>query len=698
LIPRVIGGRFWPKSWTVQRKIVAASVVPLMLVVPALTVFLWLYGNSTYDAILTNKVRSDLATAQQYFLRLEESQTQRLLGYAEGDDLAQAYRARGVSGLESLLPGMRTGARLSYLVFHSRKSLNDPYLGSSAFVFDNGGVRSGLIVLSSQMLSRHAEELTGATRVPILPTPAAAPDDREVLTDNLVMQSLVKVVIDGQWLGVLEGGSVLNRDLSLVDSIHDIVYPNGALMAESRGTVTVFLDDVRVATNVQLSAGMRAIGTRVSAAVKEKVLGRGESWFDKAFVVNDWYVSGYAPLQDVFGNRVGMLYVGFLEGPYRALKERVLMLLLMVAGAASVFSVFLGTQLARGVFDPLFRMNYTMSRVESGDKDARVGGLGRQDEFAELADHFDRLLDKLASRQAELEQLNCALDGKVNERTADLLQANQMLRAAQDQMIASERLATIGQLTAGVAHEVNNPLAVMQGHLDLMREALINGDSIAHEIRLLDEQVQRMRQIVQKLLQFVRPETYVGYVDQQLDVNEVVRDCLVLVEQELRKARIRPVLQLGCTQTAAISRTELQQVLVNLLINAVHAATDNPQARGVVPTIWVTARDVEHGAESGVEIVVENNGPLIRPDEQELIFELFYTTKQSRGTGLGLPISRMLLQRYGGSLLLESPVRQPIDPQACPTEGARFTAHVLKQPRFSSDMIRQAISMTGHQS
>jgi two-component system NtrC family sensor kinase len=650
---------------------------------PVLTWLLWTYGNSTYHLILTTKVRSDLASAQQYFLRLEELQAQQVLAFAQSEKLVRAYREHNsMPVFREILETQRLENRLSYLVF--RSASQPPFLQHPS---------SGLVAMEAETLKGFSAGLPELASVHVLPTPNASPDEKKWQHRGLVMRSSAPVVVDGKTVGVLEGGLLLNRNLSITDNISDLVYPHGALLGDSRGTVTIFMDDVRVATNVTLANGSRAIGTRVSASVKEKVLGRGEVWFDLAFVVNDWFMSGYAPLKDELGNRVGMLYVGFLEAPYREVKEKIMWLLLLGTGLASLLSIWFGTRLANGVFDPLFRMNYTMNRVEAGDVNARVGTLSRNDEFSELAQHFDELLDKLAQRRLQLEALNSALDARVVSRTAELVEANQMLRSAQEQMIASERLATIGQLTAGVAHEVNNPLAVMQGHLDLMREALINGDSIAHEIKLLDEQVQRMRQIVQKLLQFMRPESYAGYVE-PLDVNETIRDAELLIEQELRLAQVKPFYDLAATHRVTISRTELQQVLVNVLINACHATASLENAGVRRPCIWITSRDIELNGQPAVEIAIENNGPAIHKTHMDLIFDLFFTTKRQKGTGLGLPVSKMVLQRYGGYLSAESPVLHPYDPSLPGEGGARFVMQLLQKARFSSDMIQQAISLT----
>jgi len=110
----------------------------------------------------------------------------------------------------------------------------------------------------------------------------------------------------------------LNRNYDFVDEIRDLVYGPGSLAEGSRGTVTVFLDDVRITTNVPGSESARALGTRVSVEVRNTVLEQGTTWIDRAFVVSDWYISAYQPIVDVNGDRVGMLYAGYLEAPFRS--------------------------------------------------------------------------------------------------------------------------------------------------------------------------------------------------------------------------------------------------------------------------------------------------------------------------------------------------------------------------------------------
>ena len=226
---------------------------------------------------------------------------------------------------------------------------------------------------------------------------------------------------------------------------------------------------------------------------------------------------------------------------------------------------------ARRIFGPLERMDATMAAVEAGDVSARVGQVPGRDEVARLAEHFDALLDTLHERNAELSRLNTELDFKVIERTRELALALEDLRAAQKQLVRSEKLAAIGQLTAGVAHEINNPIAVMQGNLDLLREELgAAAAPVGNELRLLDEQIHRIRVIVTKLLQFARPDEFAGYVE-TVDANAAVADCLVLVRHELKKGDIEVVQELRATGPVRLNRPKSSAAVTSAPLASVWA-------------------------------------------------------------------------------------------------------------------------------
>ena len=269
-----------------------------------------------------------------------------------------------------------------------------------------------------------------------------------------------------------------------------------------------------------------------------------------------------------------------------------------------------------------------------------MGATGSHDEIGQLAGHLDRLLDTVDAHTREL-------DAKVEERTRELAEAQQ-------QLVRSEKLAAIGQLTASIAHEVNNPIAVIQGNLDLVRELLgTEALRVEREFRLLDEQVERMRLIVTQLLQFARPAEYAGYVE-AVDTSRLVDDCLVLVGHLLARTNIVLDKRLAATRQPMLNRQELQQVLVNLLVNAIHAMPEGGR-------LTLASRDVDTDT---IELSVTDTGPGLGP---ELLRELFkpFVTRKKDGTGLGLWISRSIVERYNGELLAADR-----DDDA---SGARFT-------------------------
>ncbi len=658
----------------------------------------WSAGQAAYTKILISKVRSDLVLAQQEFTDVQESKSLALKSWSESAYLRNLLNQRGgkLNNKDLQAQAERLGFAYLRLISPTGMVVNSfpprlPYMLDSevqkSVKFRESG--SYTVLLSNKELMDISPDLASRAVQAIIPTSNASPSPKSTEDRGLVVQVLQPVFNNGNMLGYLEGGLLLNGNLGLVDEINNLIYSPNTLLEGSIGTTTIFLEDVRVATTVRRDGELRALGTRVSDVVRQSVLGRGEVWLERAFVVNDWYVAAYAPLLSPEGARIGMFYVGFLEAPYANIKTQLLILFLLAVGAAMVLGAMMVVRLTSGIFYPLRRMNYIMSLQERGDTAARVGDLRREDEFADLANHFDALLDQLDARRSELLGLNEQLDERVRQRTADLQAANQKLHQAVEQLLASEKLAALGQLTAGIAHEFNNPLAIMMGHLDLIRITLNDPESLK-TVRLLDEQVHRMRNIVQKLLQFCRPDEYASYTE-EINVNEIIQDSILFVRNEIDMARAQLKFDFSAQQTVQFSKTELQQVMVNLLINATHALEGQFDAQFAAlnegPTISIKTADVRlSDGQPAVQVLVQNNGEAIPSDRLQLIFKMFYTSKQAgRGTGLGLPVSRMLVQRYGGDLWATSPVLPEVEPQF----GACFEIVLRCKARPSADILKE---------
>ena len=302
---------------------------------------------------------------------------------------------------------------------------------------------------------------------------------------------------------------------------------------------------------------------------------------------------------------------------------------------------------ARSIFMPLERVTATIAEVERGNLGARTNLPAAGDEIGRVAVHLDTLLDQIQERDRRLREWNEELNARVRERTRDLELANLKLEATTKQLIMSEKLAAIGEITAGVAHEINNPIAVMQGNLDVIRSVVgPEADKAKVEFRLVDEQIHRISQIVTKLLQFARPEEYAGYVERHAP-GAVVADCLPLVQHLLNKTEIRVIREDRASRLVLMNRTELQQVLINLIVNAIHAMPDGG-------TLNLRSFDTNRDGLDGIAIEVGDTGIGMDADVVARVFDPFFTTKRRGGTGLGLSISQTLIKRQRGEISVES--------------------------------------------
>jgi two-component system, NtrC family, sensor kinase len=648
---------------SVRNKLLAMALLPLLVVFPLLVLAIAIWSSFTYDRLLITKVRSDLAVARGYFDQTLAEVGSGTRGVARSQRLLKALYQ---GDLDARLNADRQELGLDFLLLFRQGDVSAALPASVAPLLQPAGQppsRAAQIVrLTRQEMARMAPQLLPRLNIPLVVTRNAAPDARSTEDRALVLLALEPVLdAAGRPQALLVGGLLLNQNLDFIDHINRIVYPEGALPFGSEGTATLFLDDVRITTNVRLFQDQRAVGTRVSQQVRERVLTQGQTWLDRAFVVNDWYVSAYEPLLDAQGERVGMLYVGFLESPFRWVRHAMLAVMALIFLGVMVVSALLSVRWARGIFRPVEQMNRTMQRVEEGEQQARVGALPVRDELGALAGHLDQLLDVIDDKTRTLQRWGEELDQKVVARTRELEASNASLQLAQQQLVKSEKLAAIGQLTASIAHEINNPIAVMQGNLDLIRDTLgAQTQPVKAELKLLDEQVERMRLIVTQLLQYARPTEYAGYVE-TLDLNRTVEDCLVLVAHLLAQTRIEVQRDFAATQRVACNRQELQQVVINLLINAIQAMPQGGE-------LLLQTRNTH--APAGASVAVLDRGPGLAPEVQERLFRPFFTSKND-GNGLGLWISVGLVERYGGSISARNRSDGP---------GAVFTVQLLTEP------------------
>lgn len=666
----------------VRYKLLALVLFPILLVMPIVLVLAIYWGKSfSYDQLFI-KVNTDLTVAHDVFKRIREDYLNRLALVAESHSFYIALEENDTESIKQHLAILKNTSGFDYLHILDTegnlliKNFSVEYDRVSELVFAaaHGKPSVGIEIFDHERMLAENKDLAKKMVLPLIETTRARPTNRVIEDRGMVIRAVYPAKdAKGKVIALLDGGVLLNSNFAFVDTIRDLVYGPGSLPEGSIGTVTVFLDDVRISTNVSLKPGERALGTRVSNEVRRKVLEQGEVWIDSAFVVNDWFISSYEPIVDINDERVGMLYAGYLEAPFREAFWKALGVLVLLFIALMVLSAWLSIRGAKTIFKPLEAMSAVVRATRDG-KQPRIGKLESKDEIGELSRELDIMLDLLQERNKLIQQSATQLEIKVIERTAELELKNtdlhktiDVLRKTREQLVLAEKMAALGELTAGVAHEINNPTQVILGNLDVVVEAMSSHiEPVSEEVELIIQQVYRIQDIINNLLQYARPGEYAGYL-KEINVNTVVRNTLKLLTHMRKNYSYDVELDLKAENAVRINEQELEQVLVNLVTNAIHAL-DKEAGK-----ICVATRDWD---DKGVVILVKDNGSGMTQDQISRVFNPFYSTKnQGEGTGLGLSLSYGLMRRYGGSITVESE----------PGAGAEFYVWLLSEPVLVGD-------------
>ena len=253
--------------------------------------------------------------------------------------LKQGIKGKNLSPIRDELSGLMVEEGLDFLTLVDRKGMvilrfHNPKVSGDRLIHDpfvkgalGNKAISGTQILSREELLKEGEALAQKATLRLVPTPKAKPIEKVEETSGMVLKSAHPVIdFNGDLLGVLTGGVLLNRNYEIVDRIKNIVFKGAKYKGKDIGTATIFFGDLRISTNVIDKEGNRAIGTRAMKEVQEQVLEKGQPWIQRAFVVDDWYITAYEPIQDVQDKIIGILYVGMLESKYAVMKERLILL------------------------------------------------------------------------------------------------------------------------------------------------------------------------------------------------------------------------------------------------------------------------------------------------------------------------------------------------------------------------------------
>jgi two-component system NtrC family sensor kinase len=271
-----------------------------------------------------------------------------------------------------------------------------------------------------------------------------------------------------------------------------------------------------------------------------------------------------------------------------------------------------------------------------------------QDELGQLAESFNAMMHALRGSRFELEQWGRTLEQKVEAATRDL-------HRAQAEAARGEKLASVGLLAAGIAHELNNPLTGVLTFSSLVRKQLPEGSPEAEDLDLVIQETRRCAAIIRRLLDFAREKTP---EKNYADLNALVRKTVLLIEQSAQASGIDIALDLDETLPLAwIDENLVEQVIMNILVNAQHAIASDGRI-----TVRTRQRKNARGAaaepqQSMAEIAIADTGCGIPQENLPKIFDPFFTTKGvGKGTGLGLSVSHGTIEAHGGTIEVDSTV------------------------------------------
>lgn len=445
---------------------------------------------------------------------------------------------------------------------------------------------------------------------------------------------------DGRVVAVRYGGVALNGNHMLVDALRALAFGNERYEGKPHGTVTIFLDDTRVATNVLGPAGTRALGTRVSDEVADSVLRQGRVWNDRAWVVDAWYRSGYRPLASPDGEVVGMLYVGLLETPYADQESELIRSFIIGLTGVFVAAFIVLLLVVGGITRPLHRLASAARRLAEGSTDVRPTAPSRFEEIR----HFQRTFREM---QEAIEER----DRHLHERNEELVEANKALEKANRSYM---------EMLGFVTHELKAPMAAVH----MMVTSVLDGymgevpEHLRPPLGRIRRNCEGLQDMVKNYLDLSRVER--GELAATMRTVDLANELFaVCADQTAALFTSRSMkLEIDCPEGLAIrGDPELLRIAVsNFLTNAAKYGKEGGAAR-----LSAERRD------DGVVLSVWNEGPGFTAVERERLFQKFSrldnsTTRAMRGSGVGLFLVRQIVDLHEGS----------VDASSVPGEWARF--------------------------
>jgi len=437
---------------------------------------------------------------------------------------------------------------------------------------------------------------------------------------------------NGRVKALLYGGRVLNFNSELVDKLRATVFSEADYNGKPRGTVTIFKNEVRVATNVLTHDGARAIGTKVSEAVRRTVLEQGMNYTGEALVVDAWYLSAYSPLRDPSGKTIGMIYVGLLRAPYDDMRDGFIARFLLPVGVVGLLAVWAALYIVNRITLPVRALSHSASQLARGDWGHPISIPHTYQELENLAGAYTDMRTAIQKRDQELRARN----DELSLTNTKLEQSNR------------NYMQTLGFVT----HELKAPLAAIQMLIGTMVDGYLG--KVSPQVSDFFIRIQRNCEELQDM------------VRDYLDLSRLERG-----ELTAKKSTIdlpKTVVEMAVDQTAMFFRSRNIEVSVSCP-SELPVVADPSLLRIALNNFLTNA--AKYGRESGkacvtvkregdlVTLSVWNEGEGFPCEEAAHLFEKFFrvrnpSTHAKRGSGIGLFTVKNIAELHGGRAWAES--------------------------------------------
>ena len=619
---------------TLRRKIVFFFLIVVVVGGSvALTLGIVLYGKTVLERA-RNQVKMDINSARVVYGQKIDNIQFLLQLTARREVIVKELKQRNTPLLKQTLEEIRLDNNLDFLSLTDERGIvlvrsRYPYrvgddqsneeMVSKAL---NGERIAGTQILSQEELNEEGDGLAEQAFMLFVPTRLEKQRARDRETSGMVIEAAIPVIDkNDDLLGVIYGGTLLNRNYEIVDRIKDTVYRGESYKGKDIGTATIFQWDVRISTNVKNSNGLRAIGTRVSRDVYERVLENGQPYVGDAYVVNAEYITAYEPVRDVLGQIIGILYVGILEQPFIDMRNQVIYLFFSIALVGVLVALIIGYFLARSMSRPIERLVYATQEISQGKFPTSLD-IYSDDEIGRLANSFSQMSQSLQKTMGDLKELNKRYLGLLGFTTHELKQPLGVLNG----YIIMLQGETLGKLST-----------------DLQREALL-------EMRI---NVNTLNDMIQKYLQLTKIEAGQLVVEKKR-INIFKEAINPVLEGESPQLSIKQM-QVVIEERGKLEKMEItaDPVLMRIVFsNLVTNAIKYGRAGGIINLGFQEQEDTRR-------FHVKNEGPGIPKDKLMTIFDKFVRIDikelgKQMGTGLGLYNTKEIIEKHGGKIWAES--------------------------------------------